>query len=256
MRELAAILPGRGRPVEAPDRLGRQVATVHVRLAMGAGDTYAAARAALLEVIARQAEETARFTGRRAFAPAVMQAMARGPREEFVPDALRDAAYRDGPLPIGHRQTISQPYIVALMTDLLDPGPDDVVLEVGSGSGYQAAVLSRLVRQVYGIEVIDELAQRAREVLQRLGCANVELRCGDGNRGWPERAPFDGILVAAAAPLVPAALFEQLRPGGRLVAPVGQPHGEQELRRYVKDSDGVVHEQPVLPVAFVPLVQP
>ena len=211
-------------------------------------------RRELLGIIAEEARQTARWTGRAAFSPAVMRAIASVPREEFVPEHLRHHAYVNEPLPIGNGQTISQPYIVALMTDLLDPSPDDVVLDVGTGSGYQAAVLSRLVRQVYGIEVLEDLATAAAERLRRLGCANVEVRIADGNAGWPKYAPYDGILVAAAAPAVPPALIEQLRPGGRMVIPVGLRGGEQNLVHIVKDERGHVREQTVLAVAFVPLV--
>jgi S-adenosylmethionine synthetase len=211
-------------------------------------------RERLLAAIAAEARETADYTGRPAFAPAVLRAMASVPRQQFVPERLRRDAYEDEPLPIGSGQTISQPYIVALMTDLLDPTPEDLVLEIGTGSGYQAAVLSLLVRQVYGIEVVDELATAAARRLRRLGYANVVVRSGDGNAGWPERAPFDGIIVTAAAPAVPPALVAQLKPGGRLVIPVGEPGGMQRLLRLVKDEAGQVHQQQVLPVAFVPLI--
>lgn len=212
-------------------------------------------RASLLDAISNEARQTADWTGRKAFAPAVMRAIASVPREQFIPERLRRHAYVNEPLPIGGGQTISQPYIVALMTDLLDPDPDDVVLDVGTGSGYQAAVLSLLVRQVYGIEVLEGLATAAAERLRRLGYTNVEVRPGDGNAGWPEHAPFDGILVAAAARHVPPALIEQLRPGGRMVIPVGWRGVEQKLLRIVKDDAGDVQERNVLPVAFVPLVR-
>lgn len=212
-------------------------------------------RASLLDAISNEARQTADWTGRKAFAPAVMRAIASVPREQFIPERLRRHAYVNEPLPIGGGQTISQPYIVALMTDLLDPDPDDVVLDVGTGSGYQAAVLSLLVRQVYGIEVLEGLATAAAERLRRLGYTNVEVRPGDGNAGWPEHAPFDGILVAAAARQVPPALIEQLRPGGRMVIPVGWRGVEQKLLRIVKDDAGDVQERNVLPVAFVPLVR-
>jgi protein-L-isoaspartate(D-aspartate) O-methyltransferase len=218
-------------------------------------DPLAREREALLDVIREEARETARWTGRDSFSAAVMRAMAGVPREEFVPEPLRRHAYANQPLPISGGQTISQPYIVALMTDLIDPSPDDVVLDVGTGSGYQAAVVSRLVRQVYGIEVRDDLAAAAAERLHRLGYANVEVRAGDGNAGWPEHAPFDGIIVAATAPSVPPALVEQLRPGGRMVIPVGLRGGEQHLVRIVKDAAGQVQERTMLPVAFVPLVR-
>jgi protein-L-isoaspartate(D-aspartate) O-methyltransferase len=220
-----------------------------------ADERLARERARLLDAIRDEARQTAAWTGREAFAPAVMHAIASVPRELFIPEYLRRHAYTNEPLPIGGGQTISQPYVVALMTDLLDPDPDDVVLDVGTGSGYQAAVLSLLVRQVYGIEVLGELATAAAERLRRLGYSNVEVRAGDGNAGWPEHAPFDGILVAAAAPQVPPALIEQLRPGGRMVIPVGRRGAEQQLLRIVKNEAGDVRERNVLPVAFVPLVR-
>jgi protein-L-isoaspartate(D-aspartate) O-methyltransferase len=212
-------------------------------------------REALLDAIRDEARLTARWTGREAFAPAVLRALAAVPREQFVPGHLRRHAYTNEPLPIGAGQTISQPYIVALMTDLIDPAPGDVVLDVGTGSGYQAAVLSLLVRQVYGIEVLATLAEAAAARLRDLGYLNAEVRAGDGNAGRPEHAPYDGIIVAATGPAVPPALIEQLRPGGRMVIPVGRHGGNQHLLRIVKDAAGQVHERSVLPVAFVPLVQ-
>jgi protein-L-isoaspartate(D-aspartate) O-methyltransferase len=182
-----------------------------------------------------------------------MAAMASVPRHEFVPPGEEAYAYINNALPIGHGQTISQPYIVALMTDLLDAQPDHSVLEIGTGSGYQAAILSQLVRQVYSIEVIPELAAEARERLRRLGYSNVDVKAGDGNAGWPEHAPFDGIIVTAAAAKIPAALLAQLRNGGRLVMPVGRS-GSQELVLIEKSAAGAVAERGILPVAFVPLV--
>jgi len=175
------------------------------------------------------------------------------PRHEFVPGESRAWAYRNGPVPIGHGQTISQPYIVALMTDLLGSEPDDVILEVGTGSGYQAAVLSHLVKQIYSIENIEALADAAAERLKRLNCTNVEVRAGDGYYGWPEHAPFDGIIVTAAAPHVPEPLVEQLKPGARLVIPVGGEFFGQELIVLEKQADGSVLQRDVLAVAFVPL---
>jgi protein-L-isoaspartate(D-aspartate) O-methyltransferase len=209
----------------------------------------------MLRDIEREVEYTRHLIGRDALSPRVMDAFRQVPRHEFVPVDLRERAYDDGPLPIGQGQTISQPYIVALMTDLLEPQPEDVVLEVGTGSGYQAAILSGLVRQVYSLEIVDTLADAARERLQRLGYANVEVRSADGYQGWPEHAPFDGIVITAAAPDIPAPLIEQLRPGGRLVTPVGSPFGAQELVLLEKAPDGRVHRKDVLGVAFVPLTR-
>jgi protein-L-isoaspartate(D-aspartate) O-methyltransferase len=162
-------------------------------------------------------------------------------------------AYENRPLPIGHGQTISQPFIVALMTELLDLRADDNVLEVGTGSGYQAAVLAEIAGRVCSIEVIPELAARAATALAAQGYSNIELRTGDGGLGWPERAPFNAIIVTAAAPDVPPALLEQLGPGGRMIIPVGPVHGDQELLLITKDAAGTVTQRNILPVAFVPL---
>ncbi len=207
----------------------------------------------MIAEIAQDARDTARWTGRVAFAPQVMAAMAKVRRAAFVPDARVAQAYVNAPLPIGCGQTISQPYIVALMTDMLDLRREDRVLEVGTGSGYQAAVLAELCDTVCSIEVIPELATRAATVLTSEGYGRVTLCTGDGARGWPERAPFDAIIVTAAARAVPAALLEQLAPDGRMVIPVGEPYGEQELRLLHKDAEGRVTARTILAVAFVPL---
>lgn len=183
---------------------------------------------------------------------AVLQAMRDVPRHLFVPDALRRSAYDDHPLPIGHGQTISQPYIVAAMTEMLDPKPTDRVLEIGTGSGYQAAVLAKLVKHVYTIEIVEPLGREAQARLAALGYRNVSVRIGDGYLGWPEEAPFDKILLTAAPPDVPQKLIEQLRPGGRLVAPVGT--GWQELVVIDKDAKGNVRRRTEFPVMFVPMV--
>jgi len=209
----------------------------------------------LLRDIVTEVHYTRDLIGRDALDPRVMAAMAEVPRAAFVPAEGRQYAYANGPLPIGWGQTISQPYIVALMTDLLGCGPQSRVLEVGTGSGYQAAVLSRVVGQVYSVEIIPALAEAAAERLAALGYANVETRLGDGYLGWPEQAPFDGILVTAAAPRIPPALVEQLGPGARLVIPLGEPHGHQELLVVERGADGKVHTKPILPVAFVPLTR-
>ena len=184
---------------------------------------------------------------------AVLRAMRAVPRHEFVPAGARGDAYADQPLPIGNGQTISQPYIVALMSELAAVKPGDRVLEIGTGSGYQAAVLCGLVRHVYSIEVIPELAATARERLLRLGYRNVSLEIGDGNAGWPEHTPYDGIIVTAAAAAVPAALLAQLRNGGRMILPVGES-GSQELVLVETSATGTISERTILPVAFVPLV--
>jgi len=207
----------------------------------------------MLRTIEDECYLTSYYTGRKSLQPRVMDAMGQVLREDFVPDHLRSAAYANGPLPIGDGQTISQPFIVALMTDLLCPSGDDVILEVGAGSGYQAAVLSLLVKQVYTIEIVPALAHSAQERLHRLGYTNVEVRQGDGYGGWPEHAPFEGIIVTAAATHVPVPLKEQLRPGGRLVIPVGFPAMPQELFVLEKDEKGDFRTSDVLSVAFVPL---
>jgi protein-L-isoaspartate(D-aspartate) O-methyltransferase len=188
-------------------------------------------------------------------APRVLEAMRAVPRHEFVPAAIREDAYADSPLPIGNGQTISQPYIVALMTELARPSPGDRALEVGTGSGYQAAVLSRLVARVFSVELVETLAQSASATLRRLGYSNVTVRSGDGYLGWPEEAPFDIILVTAAPEDVPAALVAQLKPGGRLVVPVGRVWDVQDLQLIEKDATGRVSARSVIPVRFVPMVK-
>ncbi|MEX1185965.1 MAG: protein-L-isoaspartate(D-aspartate) O-methyltransferase [Gemmatimonadaceae bacterium] len=185
--------------------------------------------------------------------PTVLAAMARVPRHRFVAEQYRDLAYADQPLPIGLEQTISQPYIVAYMTEAAAISSGDRVLEIGTGSGYQAAVLAELARDVYTIEILPELATRARAVLEELGYRNVHLRTGDGYVGWPDHAPFDAILVTAAPDHVPPALVQQLAIGARMVIPVGT--GEQEMRIITKTANGVIEEK-TLPVRFVPLVRP
>jgi protein-L-isoaspartate(D-aspartate) O-methyltransferase len=209
--------------------------------------------AALLEEIDAETRATARWTGRERLSPRVAAAIAKVRRSAFVPSRSVAAAYDNRPLPIGHGQTISQPFVVALMTELLDLEPGDTVLEVGTGSGYQAAVLAELAGTVCSIEVIAELASNAAKALASEGYANVLLRTGDGSRGWPERAPFDAIIVTAATPEIPPALVEQLRAGGRMVIPVGPRHGDQELVLVTKNAAGEVTQRSVLPVAFVPL---
>ncbi len=209
----------------------------------------------MLDDIASEVRYTREMIGLKGLSERVLAAMADVQRHLFVPDGLESRAYDNGPLPIGHGQTISQPYIVALMTELLRPGPDAVILEVGTGSGYQAAVLARLVRQVYSLEIVPLLAAAAAQRLQQLGVSNVTVRQGDGYGGWPQYAPYDGIIVTAAAPHVPPPLLQQLRPGGRLVIPVGEPYAEQHLLLLEKDARGAISEQRILPVAFVPLTR-
>jgi protein-L-isoaspartate(D-aspartate) O-methyltransferase len=193
--------------------------------------------------------------GRAVTDPRVLEAMRQAPRHEFVLPEHLDEAYADTALPIEAGQTISQPYIVALMTELVAPEATDRVLEIGTGSGYQAAVVSLLVDEVFSIEIIPELARSAAERLTRLGYANVHVREGDGYQGWPEEAPFDGILVTAGASEIPAPLVEQLRPGGRMVIPVGEAGEVQTLEVLEKAADGSVSRTEIIPVRFVPLVR-
>ena len=183
----------------------------------------------------------------------VLTAMRKIERSAFLPEAMREFAYEDSALPIEEGQTISQPYIVALMTDLAKAEPGDKVLEVGTGSGYQAAVMAQLARTVYTIEIIEPLGLQATQRLQKLGYANVQVRLGDGYHGWEEHAPYDAILVTAAASHVPPPLIRQLKPGGRMVIPVGAPFLVQQLMLVEKNQDGTVSTRQILPVAFVPL---
>ena len=197
---------------------------------------------------------TRHMIGRDRLDPQVMAAMREVPRDAFVPAELKGAAFDNGPLPIGHGQTISQPYIVALMTDMLQLRPEHRVLEIGTGSGYQTAILSRLCRQVYSMEVVPELSQAAQRLFQRLGYDNIQTRTGNGYEGWLDHAHYDGIIVTAAAGYIPPALIEQLMPGRRLIIPVGEPYGHQELILVEKDSQGEIHTRDILGVAFVPMV--
>ena len=212
-------------------------------------------RTRLLKEIQDEARQTRKWTGRAAFSDRVMKAIAGVPRDQFMsPDEVA-FSYVNRPYSIGHGQTISQPYIVALMSDLVDIQPDHRILEVGTGCGYQTAVLASLAGRVYSLEIIPQLADGAARRLERLGFANVSLQVGDGGQGWADAAPFDGIMVTAAAPQMPACLPEQLAPGGRLVIPIGKAGGEQRLMLGVKDESGRLDIKPVLPVAFVPLVE-
>jgi protein-L-isoaspartate(D-aspartate) O-methyltransferase len=184
--------------------------------------------------------------------PAVLKALRDTPRHQFVPPEMQPWAYADRPLPIGYGQTISQPYIVGYMSELLEPDPKKTVLEIGTGSGYQAAILARLFERVYTIEIVPELARQAAVLLKGMGFDNVEVRHGDGYRGWPEKAPFDRIIVTAAPPELPQTLVDQLKPGGILVAPVGR--ADQDLIVLRKKADGRIEKKAVLPVIFVPMV--
>ena len=197
--------------------------------------------------------ETRAETGLSSMSPAVRAALGKVERHRLVPASQVPLAYRNHPLPIGSGQTISQPYIVALSADLLKADSNSVVLDVGTGSGYQAAVLAEIVKQVYSIEIVETLGKTAAARLAEMGYRNIEVKIGDGYRGWPEKAPFDGIVVTSAAPRVLPALVEQLKPGGRMVIPVGG--GDiQYLKLVIKHADGGYDERNVLPVRFVPLV--
>ena len=231
--------------------------------AAGAPDPTVQARRRLADEVAAEMRETARYLGTAEIDPRVRAALETVPRHAFVPEASTTQAYANRPLPIGYGQTISQPYIVAAMSQLAHPGPGDRVLEIGTGCGYQAAMLAELAREVFTIETVPELAETARTRLADLGYANVTVRAGDGSRGWPEQAPFDAILVTAAAPEeTQQVLAQQLAPGGRLVIPVERggvrahmglgPH--QELRLIEADETGATRSRDVLPVAFVPLI--
>jgi protein-L-isoaspartate(D-aspartate) O-methyltransferase len=211
--------------------------------AVAAGDEFASRRRAMLDEIGR-------------FDPRVMEAIGRVPRHLFVPGSQIPYAYENRPLPIGHQQTISQPTIVAMMTDLARPEKHHRVLEVGTGSGYQAAVLAELVQAVYTIEILEPLGVEAKERLARMGYRNVEVRIGDGYQGWPEHAPFDSIMVTCGADEVPPPLVKQLKPGGRMVIPVGPADSIQSLMVIEKQADGTTRSRNVAPVRFVPLTRP
>ena len=238
---------------------GRQLACISLIVCLASPTAaaeeadYVAMRRRLRAEIEQDAAATADSTGRPRFSARVMDAIDAVPRHRFVPTRELKHAYENRPLAIGYGQTISQPYIVALMTELMEPKPGDVVLEVGTGSGYQAAVLSKLVGRVYTIEIVPELAKGAVLRLEQLGYGNVEVRLGDGYYGWREHGPFDGIIVTAAANAIPPPLIGQLKPGGRMLIPVGAPFSAQELIVLTKDANGKVSTQSVLPVAFVPL---
>ena len=217
-----------------------------------ARDGYETERREMIAAIRETVDETRSYTGIDALDEQVMQAVAAVPRHEFVPRDLRFAAYLNSALPIGEGQTISQPYIVALMTHLMEVDGDSVVLEIGTGSGYQAAVLARLVRHVYTIEIIETLGRRAENTLARLGFDNVTVKIGDGYIGWEEHAPFDAIIVTAAPEQVPQPLIDQLKPGARMVVPVGPAFGYQTLQVLEKQQNGDIRETDILPVGFVP----
>jgi protein-L-isoaspartate(D-aspartate) O-methyltransferase len=226
---------------------------VTMALAAPPDDPHAVARANLLHEIEQQVEATAHRLNARALDPRVMEVMGRVPRHEFVPPDERTRAYANRPLPIGHGQTISQPYIVAIMTDLLELPDECSALEVGTGSGYQAAILAELCDEVRTIEIIEPLATSAAARLERLGYDNVDVRTGDGYYGWKAGAPYDAIIVTAVATHVPPPLLAQLEPGGRMILPVGTRFNVQQLVLAEKDAEGRVTTRQILPVAFVPL---
>ncbi|MEE8296527.1 MAG: protein-L-isoaspartate(D-aspartate) O-methyltransferase [Hyphomicrobium sp.] len=209
----------------------------------------------MVKVIEAYARGASSALGRKHFDQRVLEVMNSVPRHHFVSERVIDKAYADRPLPIGYGQAISQPFIVALMTDLLGLEPDDVVLEIGTGSGYQAAVLAHLVQRVCSIEIVPELGRSAAKRLERLGYPNIHTQIGDGYYGWPDCGPFDGIVVTAAASLVPPSLIQQLKPGGRMAIPVGGPFVIQRLMLVEKLSDGRVTTRQLLPVRFVPLMR-
>jgi len=208
----------------------------------------------MLKLIISDTKRTAIYTGISELRPDILAAIYNTPRHEFVPKHLKEYAYDNRPLPIAHNQTISQPFIVAIMTQLINPQANHTVLEIGTGSGYQAAVLSSLVANVLSIEIIPELAQRAEITLKSLNYNNVTIRTGDGYQGWAEQAPFDSIIVTAGGD-IPAKLITQLKPGGIMIIPVNDQYGSQQLTLLEKDNQGVLKQSKVLPVSFVPLVK-
>lgn len=218
-----------------------------------ASDPTEADRIELISLIEQDVRHTSLELNKSELDPAVLNAMARVPRHEFVPPEERRYAYENRPLPIGYGQTISQPYIVAIMTDMLGIGPDHKVLELGTGSGYQAAILGELAGQVYTIEIVEPLGLQARSRLKKLGYENVTTRIGDGYYGWKEHAPFDAIIVTAAASHIPPPLIQQLKPGGRMVIPVGSRFMTQQLMMVDKREDGTITSRQVMPVVFVPV---
>ncbi len=223
---------------------------------MAMADERQAERDRMVDEVRAQARDTGVYSGRSRFHERVLDALRQVPRHAFVPEAQKTNAYLNRALPIGYDQTISQPFIVALMTELAAVEADDRVLEVGTGSGYQAAILAELSDSVYSVELLPELGRRAASILAELGYDEIELRIGDGYQGWPEAAPFDAIIVTAAPPEVPQALVEQLAVGGRMVVPVGEQGSAQTLQLLVKQADGSIETRDVIPVGFVPMVRP
>ncbi len=237
----------------------RRLCPIPVLLGLAAGpaaaqdENHAAERAEMLRVLQLEVMMISPETGIQELDPRVLEAMEAVPRHAFVPEELQDFAYRNHPLPIGHDQNIAAPLLVALMTHLVEPGPDDVVYETGTGAGYHAAVLSELVSEVYSVEVIEPLAERAERLLEELGYENVQVRAGDGYYGWPEMGPYDAMVIKEAIDHVPTPLLNQLKRGGRMVMPLGPDRGPQYLTLITKDENGAVEERRVLPVRFSPL---
>jgi len=229
------------------------VAFVTLPAPLSAADEYLTERLHLIQLIEQDVKATSAYLKKEALDPRVLEVMATVPRHEFVPDELKSYAYRNTPLPIGHGQTISQPYIVAIMTDLLAVKPDSKVLEIGTGSGYQVAIMAELVNQVFSIEIIKPLGELAADRLKRLGYDKIKTKIGDGYYGWEEHAPFDAIIVTAAASHVPPPLIKQLKNGGRMIIPVGSQFMAQELLLIDKEEGGKIITRQILPVRFVPL---
>lgn len=218
-----------------------------------ARDPYRAPRERMIHEIRADVQRTRHQIGKKRLSGSVMKALATVPRHEFVPKKHLREAYENHPLPIGHGQTISQPYIVALMTDLLEPDPNDAILEVGTGSGYQAAILAEIVQKVFTMEIIRPLFEKAKKRLITLGYRNIDPGFGDGYYGLPQHAPYDGIMVTAASRIIPPPLIRQLKPGGKMIIPVGSPFMTQQLTLIEKNRDGGITTRQVLPVIFVPL---
>ncbi len=216
-------------------------------------EDYGTQRQAMIDLIEADVVRTSKHLQKESLTTGVLDVMGQVPRHRFVPEERQAQAYENRPLPIGHGQTISQPYIVAIMTDLIDPQPDDRALEIGTGSGYQAAVLSRLVEEVYSMEIIEPLGEQARHRLRQLDYENIQVRIGDGYFGWETQAPFDIIIVTAAASHIPPPLVKQLKTGGRMIIPVGSRFMTQQLLLVNKDSLDEISVRQILPVRFVPL---
>jgi protein-L-isoaspartate(D-aspartate) O-methyltransferase len=220
---------------------------------LAVSNSYQVERERLIGIIEQDVRDTRFYLNKEKLNPLVMEAMATVPRHEFVPENLRSKAYKNRPLPIGYGQTISQPYIVAIMTDILNIEPGDRVLEIGTGSGYQAAILAQLTDAVYTIEIIEPLARKAKALFDRLNYSNIKRKVDDGYYGWEEYAPFDAIIVTAAASHVPPPLIKQLKPGGSMIIPVGGRFLTQQLVLITVDDKGQAKTRQILPVQFVPL---